>query len=188
MCLMKNSSDPDIYVDTSLYKKGENEAIRQESNSYYVNLINTPQSEVNQKIDDMIKVFRQHARAYAQMPMIQPTNNTLVDTTEYPDGVTLYIDATNLNMAQTGWKIKKLENQTLVFNILKPTVTISKEEVYVYKRENGNLVSIFKDSNGNDTFLNANTGGNGGDAGHNANVEKYILNHIVFNATQTQSA
>ena len=101
--------------------------------------------------------------------MIVSESPTVVDTTQFPDGTTIYVDGTNFNFAQTGWEIKKLENQTIVFNIPGDSVLISKEYVTVYDKDGNKLVDK----------LDSNTGGNGGDADHNENVEKYILDHIV---------
>ena len=108
--------------------------------------------------------------------MVKPTNNRLIDTTNYPDNTTIYVDATNFNFNSAGWRIKKLEGQTIVINIPGRTVNLYKELVTVCKRDaNGNLITIVND-------LDSNTNGNGGSPSHNTNVENYILNHVVINA------
>ena len=176
-----NTSDDDIYIDTSIYKKGTN--IQQDGNRHTVTLINTPQSEVNQFVGNLITNFSNKASSYTTKPKVQPAiihpndnDGTIISFTDYPDNTTLYVDAGSNWFSQAGCIIEKLEGQTIVFNLPGRRVDLYKERVTVKRRNaDGTLETIV-------SKLNSNTDGQGGDSSHNTEVENHILNHIIFNA------
>jgi|GEM_PF-3044255 len=108
------------------------------------------------------------------------TNKVIIDTTALPDDATIYIDCINIvNLIKTGgWKVNKLEGQTLVFNVRGPSVQLEEFYVNVYNKDSdGNLTS--KISNLQSTTANLNS-----DPTRNQNVDTYILQKFIFNAYQ----
>ena len=182
--------NPDIYTPSnrsSSYvhsKDNSDEAedhIHQDGTGYDVTVIPTSKSDVNTYVNGLIQKLSSSSSTYAGKTTFKAPAGTVLDTTAFPDNVTIYVDATDLDIGQTGWEIKKLEGQSIVINKPGAAVDISKEYVSVYKKsEDGSLVPVIE-------RMDSNTGGNGGDAQHNADVENYILNHIVINAYEATS-
>ncbi|MBQ9329359.1 MAG: hypothetical protein IJ225_12610, partial [Solobacterium sp.] len=169
------STKSDPYVHNSNNSEESTDHIHQDGGGYDVTVIPTPKEEVQSYVNGLINKLTESSETYRDKPSVK-AGGKVVDTTSFPDNTTIYIDSTDLIIDQPGWTIKKLEGQSIVLNIPGDTVDISKEVVSVYKYdENGNLVPVKEN-------LDSNTGGNGGNKEHNADVEEYILNHIVFNA------
>ncbi|MBQ6288924.1 MAG: Cna B-type domain-containing protein, partial [Clostridia bacterium] len=78
-------------------------------------------------------------------------------------------------MNQDGWEIIKYEGQTVVFNIPETGNYEVKKFKVTVKDNNGNVVV---------NQLESSTKEKDGDVNHNKAVDKYILNHIVFNANK----
>ena len=181
-----NTSDPDVYTPVSgktqpyLHTAADEskDQIHQDSYAYPVTVMPKSKTAVSDYVSRLISKLQTSSAAYQNKPnQIKPSGDT-VDTTMFPDNVTIYVDASDVNLATTGWKIKKLPGQSIVFNIPGDSVHISKEIVEIY------------DPNEPTTMLrsvDANTGGNGGNAAHNKDVENDILNHIVFNAFEART-
>ncbi|MBR2663518.1 MAG: Cna B-type domain-containing protein, partial [Clostridia bacterium] len=197
-----NTSYPDMYTPvsgkTSPYihtaEEEVNDGIHQDSYGYDVTVMPTSKSDVETYVNGLIQTLKTNSAKYAAKPnQITPSGTYTVkyyegdeektaggyaiDTTMFPDDVTIYVDASEMTdkIATTGWTIAKLPGQSIVFNIPGQSVVVDKEIVDVYDYdEDGKLTKL--------RSVDANTGGNGGNAAHNANVENDILNHIVFNA------
>lgn len=177
--------NPDIYTpisrQTASYihnKQNIDESsdhIHQDSANYDVTVVPTTKTEINKYVNKLINKLTSSSQIYSTKSMISPTGNE-VDTTAFPDGITIYVDAAGLNWTNLV-KIKKLENQSIVFNIPGDNINI--------KGASSDVVTIYeKDDQGNLTkkiSMGTNTAGNGGGE-NNDNVENYILNHIVYNA------
>jgi len=179
--------DPDIYApskrDSSYIHTAEDEAedrIHQDAYTYDVTVIPTSVSDVKSYVDGLIEKLSSSSSTYKDKPSITAEPGKVLDTTQLPDNVTIYVDASNLNTNETGWEIKKLEGQSIVLNIPGKNVTINKEVVHVYSKDDGGNLHLIK-------TVDANTNGNGGDKAHNKDVEDHILNHIVFNAYEAES-
>ena len=181
--------NPDIYTPSSktdpyVHSNSEDEAedhIHQDGTGYDVTVYPTSQSDVKTYVDGLIDKLTSSSQTYANKSMIKAEPGKVLDTTSLPDNITIYVDATDLNISEAGWEIKKLEGQSIVLNIPGDNVHISKEYMSVYKKnEDGSLEPIVEN-------LNSNTDGNGGDPVHNKNVEDHILNHLVLNAYEATS-
>ena len=185
--------NPDIYTpstSTSPYVHTKNNSeeetgltdhIHQDGSGYDITVIPTPKADVKRYVDGLIGKLTSSSETYAGKTTIKADPGTVLDTTSLPDNITIYVDATDLNIGETGWEIKKLEGQSIVINKPGANVPISKEYVSVYKKNNdGSLTTIVNK-------LNSNTDGNGGNAEHNNAVENHILNHIVINAYEATS-
>ena len=182
--------NPDIYTPSSstdpyVHKKDNSEEgtdhIHQDGNGYDVTVYPTSKENVKSYVDGLIGKLTESSRTYAGKTTFKAEPGKVLDTTAFPDNITIYVDATDLDIGQTGWEIKKLEGQSIVLNIPGDNVHISKEYVYVYKKnEDGSLETVVDK-------LDSNTGGNGGNKDHNNAVENHILNHIVFNAYEAEN-
>ena len=179
--------DPDIYApskrDSSYIHTAADEAedrIHQDAYTYDVTVIPTSVSDVKSYVDGLIEKLSSSSSTYKDKPSITAEPGKVLDTTQLPDNVTIYVDASNLNTNETGWEIKKLEGQSIVLNIPGKNVTINKEVVHVYSKDDSGNPHLIK-------TVDANTNGNGGDKAHNKDVEDHILNHIVFNAYEAES-
>ena len=94
-------------------------------------------------------------------------------TENFPKTGTIYIDCENLTgfMSDTGWKVKKYEGQTLVFNIHdKTNVTIAKIDVTVLNASGTEIMHVDSATAWKDT-----------NPTKNQNIDDYILKHFVFN-------
>ena len=177
--------DPDIYTPSSrtesyVHKKDNSEEaedhIHQDGTGYEITVIPTSQSAVNSYVSGLINKLTTSSQTYAGKTSIKAPAGRVLDTTSLPDNVTIYVDASDLNMGTAGWEIKKLEGQSIVINKPGSSINIAKEYVSVYKKsEDGSLIPVVEN-------LDSNTSGNGGDQAHNDDVENHILNHIVINA------
>ena len=133
-----NTSDPDIYTPASgktqpyLHTAAEetNDGIHQDSYDYDVTVIPTSQSSVSTYVSKLITKMQNSSASYVEKSMIAPSGE-VVDTTMFPDNITIYVDAKDVDLATTGWKIKKLPGQSIVFNIPGDNVFISKEIVEI---------------------------------------------------------
>ena len=180
--------DPDIHTPSeraaSYVHKEADEAddhIHQDGTGYDVTVIPTSPDAVNAYVNGLISKLTSSSETYSGKTQIKAQPGKVLDTTSLPDNVTIYVDATDLNVHDAGWEIKKLEGQSIVLNIPGSDVLISKEYVSVYsKDESGNLTPVKEN-------IDSNTGGGGGSEAHNADVENYILNHIVLNAYEATS-
>ena len=174
--------NPDIYTPSNSsepYKHTVNDEstdkIHQDSYQYDVTVYPTSQSDVNKYVTRLINKLSNSSAAYSKKSMISPVGGS-VDTTVFPDGITIYVDAAGLN-----WKdvvrITKLENQTIVFNIPGDNINIQGADsnvVTICRKNSDGTVGAIK-------TIGTNTAGNGGGT-NNDDVENYILNHIVYNA------
>ena len=168
-----NSEEP--YVHDKNNSDEAKDKIHQDGTGYDVTVYPTSPEDVSSYVSGLISKLTASSNTYKDKPSVKVSGRE-VDTTMFPDNVTIYIDASDLNIGEPGWTIKKLKGQSIVFNIPGNKVTIAKEVVSVYERdENGNLKVV-------EEGIDANTGGNGGNPAKNKAVEDYILNHITFNA------
>ena len=183
--------NPDIHTPSSrtgtyVHKKDNSEEnedkIHQDGQDYDVTVIPTSKADVEAYVNGLIGKLTSSSTSYAHKEtQIKALPGKVLDTTSLPDNVTIYVDAADLRIDETGWEIKKLEGQSIVLNIPRETVNISKEYVSVYrKNEDGSLTPVVEG-------LDSNTSGNGGASDHNNAVENYILNHVVFNAYEARN-
>ena len=159
----------DINITDKLKKDGNL------SSEYAVNYISKDKDSVKTDVDNLIRKLQQSSSLYAGRSFYTPTGNN-IDTTMFPDNVTIYIDGSNIDFSRAQY-ITKLEKQTLVFNIPGEDVVLNKSYTTVKRKDGDTLITLVNE-------LNSNTSGNGGDADHNRNVEDHVLNHIVFNMYQ----
>ena len=183
--------NPDIHTPSSrtgtyVHQKDNSEEnedkIHQDGQDYDVTVIPTSKADVEAYVNGLIGKLTSSSTSYAHKETrIKALPGKVLDTTSLPDNVTIYVDAADLRIDETGWEIKKLEGQSIVLNIPRETVNISKEYVSVYrKNEDGSLTPVVEG-------LDSNTSGNGGASDHNNAVENYILNHVVFNAYEARN-
>ena len=174
------SSRSDSYVHSKDNSDESEDHIHQDGTGYDVTVIPTSKSDVNTYVSGLIDKLTTSSETYAKKNSIKAPAGRVLDTTSLPDNVTIYVDASDLNISDAGWEIKKLEGQSIVINKPGSSVNIEQEYVSVYKKgEDGSLTLVRR--------LSSNTGGNGGNKEYNDAVEKYILNHIVINAYEASS-
>ena len=166
--------DLDVYIN----ENQEDRAVKNPAGHYEVTKYPMTESAIDAVVDGFIDKLGESSTNYKGKSDIKAEGREL-DTTSLPDNVTIYVDASDFDLAHGGWKLKKLEGQTIVFNIPGSNVKIegsSQKTFEIYKRdENTGALEKVVD-------IDSNTGGNGGDSGENELLEKYILNHIVYNA------
>ena len=147
---------------------------------------NLSHSEIESYVDSMIAYGKTQSTAMAAKTTVAPVlsgNNKTVDTTQFPDGKTIYVDCSNCSsvIATSGWIINKLPNQSIVFNIPGENVNIGEFHVYVYD-ESGILV----DESGSTT--DARDGIDGNQLSEkNRTVDRVVFNHIFFNAYEAKT-
>ena len=182
--------NPDIYTPSEagssyVHKKDNSEEatdhIHQMGTGYDVTVIPTPVADVNRYVNGLIGKLSGSSANYAEKTTIKAEPGKVIDTTSLPDNITVYVDATDLNISASGWEIHKLEGQSIVINKPGKKVDIYNEYVYVYKKnDDGSLTTIVNK-------LSSNTSGNGGSPEANNKVENYILNHVVINAYEAET-
>ena len=165
----------DLYYSSDINKTDKLKKDGNFSSEYTVNYISKDKDSVKTDVDNLIRKLQQSSSLYAGRSFYTPTGNN-IDTTMFPDNVTIYIDGSNIDFSRAQY-ITKLEKQTLVFNIPGEDVVLNKSYTTVKRKDGDTLITLVNE-------LNSNTSGNGGDADHNRNVEDHVLNHIVFNMYQ----
>ncbi len=143
-------------------------------------------SEIESYVDSMIAYGKTQSAAMAAKTTFAPVlsgNNKTVDTTQFPDGKTIYVDCSNCSgvIATDGWIINKLPNQSIVFNIPGENVRITEFHVNVYD-ESGTLV----DESGSTTDAKDGIDGNPLSE-KNRTVDRVVFNHIFFNAYEAET-
>ena len=166
------TNDCDVYINNT-----QQDRVTNEESKITVNKIPMSQSDINEVVQGFIDKLQDSSEKYAGKTTYTPVfpEGSLkrdIDTTMFPDGKTIHINADNVNLSQGGGTIYKLPGQTIVFNMTGTDVTVS--EFYVQEvNEDGTL-------KGEKVF--SNTDGNGGSREKNLRIEEAILDHIVFNA------
>ena len=130
--------------DTTLVMvgKGSEGKVQDETGKNYAVVIPMDKSEINSAVENMIdhmkKVSADMAKKEATITPEVTAGNLYIDTTGFPDGTTIYIDADQYDYYKNqgdmgplrkdeGLNISMLPNQTIVFNFK------STEEVYIGK-------------------------------------------------------
>ncbi len=144
--------------------------------------INMTHAEIESYVDGLISSGKQTSTALASKSTMKPVlsgNNKTVDTTQFPDGKTIYVDCTDCKdiIGTSGWIINKLPNQSIVFNIPGENVSIGEFHVNVYN-ESGEKI----DESGSTTDAR-----DDGTSEKNRKVDEIIFDHISFNAYQAKT-
>ena len=144
--------------------------------------INKTHEEIESYVDGLIAYGKQSSVTMASKSIMAPVlsgNDKTVDTTQFPDRVTIYVDCTNCNevIATSGWIINKLPNQSIVFNVPGENVKIGEFHVNVYDTE-GNKI----DESGSTTDAT-----DDGTSPKNRKVDEIIFDHISFNAYEAKT-
>ena len=153
----------------------------------WVHTIETTPDEV---AEDIVEPTISHmetvsAELAAHAPNVTPTmtsDKVTIDTTSYPDGTTIYVDADALDAKYGSFSsgprlnILKKQNQTIVFNFTEMTdVFIDQFIVSIYD-DDGNIVNGWKDKNSE-----PNTGNAGGDIHHQNSLVDELCKTVVWN-------
>ena len=144
--------------------------------------INQTHEEIESYVDRLIAYGKQSSTTMASKSTMKPVlsgNNKTVDTTQFPDGKTIYVDCTDCKdiIGTSGWIINKLPNQSIVFNIPGENVSIGEFHVNVYD-ESGTKI----DESGSTTDAK-----DDGTSEKNRKVDEIIFDHISFNAYQAKT-
>ena len=152
------------------------------SNDYpKTNVYPREKSEINSYVESLKNYAKSSSTAlYNKQATTRPDGTKkIIDLTTqgYAKDATIYVDCSNLKnvMNKDGWEIIKYEGQTVVFNIPETGDYEVKKFKVTVKDNNGNIVV---------NQLESSTKEKDGDVNHNKAVDKYILNHIVFNANK----
>ena len=145
---------------------------------------NLTHGEIENYVDRMIDAGKDTSRALASKTTISPVlsgNEKTVDTTQFPDGTTIYVDCTNCKdvIATSGWIINKLPNQSIVFNIPGETVSIGEFHTNVYAKAGDEtpIDDVGSTTDAKDT----------GTSEKNRKVDRIIFDHISFNAYEAKT-
>ena len=180
----------DVFINKDQSSKGptnSNAKVRYSRENPPTNVYPMEKNKINSYVDTLLNYPVRMSQLMAGKTTYTPTfpnNSKTIDLTgpafSQAKNATIYVDCTNMKniMSQDGWEIIKYEGQTIVFNMPDGgNYDIKKFKVTV-KNEGGGTVI-----NG----LESRTIEKNGNPSHNGNVEKYILNHIVFNAPNASS-
>ena len=107
----------DVYINNSQQDK-----ITKDGGSFELNKIPMAESDINQVVNGYINKLKASSAEYAAKTTFTPVysggqDNRNIDTTMFPDNITIYVDASNMDLARGGGLITKLPGQTIVFNI-----------------------------------------------------------------------
>ncbi|SMC48009.1 Cna B-type domain-containing protein, partial [Aristaeella lactis] len=180
----------DVFINKNQSSKGKTDSnanVRCSRDNPPTNVYPRETSDINAYVDTLISYPVKMSQLMSQKSTYTPTfenNSKTIDLTgpafSAAKNATIYVNCANMKniMSQDGWEIIKYEGQTIVFNMPDGgNYDIKKFKVTV-KNEGGGTVI-----NG----LESRTIEKNGNPSHNGNVEKYILNHIVFNAPNASS-
>ena len=144
---------------------------------------NLSHNEIESYVDRMIadggKKSVDLKNAETTMRPVLSGNRKTIDTRQFPDGKTIYVDCTDCTgvIETSGWIINKLPNQSIVFNIPGENVKVGEFHVNVYD-ESGNKL----DETGSTTDAR-----DDGTSEKNRKVDTIIFDHISFNAYQAKT-
>ena len=143
---------------------------------------NLTHEEIEKYVQDMIDAGKKESEDLSKESTVKPVlgqNEKTVDTTQFPDGKTIYVDCSDCKdtIAADGWIIKKLPNQSIVFNIPGENVTIGQFTAYEYNESGTELRSAKTETDAKDD----------GTSAKNRLVDSIIFDHISFNAYQAKT-
>ena len=138
-------------------------------------IIPTPKEMIEAYVEALINSVQNTSDEMASKTTIKPgkpadQNNVIVDTRDFADDATIYVDASNLTSAISAGalKIKKKPNQYIVLNFpTQKTVSVKTFEVDDGTRSTNSVSSAKND-----------------DQGKNHKIDELIFEHICFNAPQ----
>ena len=138
---------------------------------------NLSHEEIERYVDSMISAGQQTSTEMAAKSFMRPilrANVKTIDTRQFPDGKTIYIDCTDAvgEIEKSGWIINKLPEQSIVFNIPGENVKIGEFTVNVY-----NESGVKIDESGSTTDDR-----DDGTSAKNRKVDEIVFNHIFFNS------
>ena len=153
-----------------------------------VNIYPMEEADINAYVNGLIQAGKNKSVEMASHTTMKPVfsgSGYTLDTTGYPDGTTIYVDADGILEAiqQGGWHINKLPNQSIVFNIYALSNTQVDDDI---TNQPVDAIKIGKfDVNPNDPRITepveSTTSALNGDPALNQRVDEVILSHITFN-------
>ena len=178
----------DVYINKDQSSHGnqhENVKVKYSNDVPATNVYPKTEKEIDDYVDALlsypVKMSELLSQKNTYTPPTFPQNSKTLDLTASPffdqaKNATIYVDCSNMKniMSQDGWEIVKYEGQTIVFNIPEGQDWLIEKFYVKVKDANGNTVDR----------ISSETAEKNKDPGKNAKVEKYILNHIVFNANK----
>lgn len=144
------------------------------------------EADINAYVNSLIQAGKATSLALASKTTMKPVfdgTNFTVDTTGYPDGTTIYVDADGIlnSIGAGGWRINKLPNQSIVFNI-KATSNYTVTDDVDHLAHPAIKIGEFKvNPNDGGTEVNSTTSAMNGDPELNQRVDNVIFSHIFFN-------
>ena len=170
-----------------------------------INPIIKTEAEINSYVNGLISEGRAMSAWLATQKTIAPTledcqatgrmmatkgynGNPCLDTTMFPDGITIYVDCTNiLDVIKGNWNIAKQPGQSIVFNMPGAHSYINEFNVYEMD-DNYNLVTrTLKQYGTAPNPLKSTTDALNGDKNKNQAADEVILEHITFNCYQAST-
>ena len=188
----------DVYINKNQSSKGLHNTgknVEYSRTEPATNVIPMEETAINKYVDSLLNYAVASSTNMAKkigneatcIPTFENQWDKSIDFTApgFPKTGTIYVDCSNMAgvMNQDGWNFTKYEGQTIVFNMPSHGSYEIKKFAVTVKDKNGNIIesnltSDTKERDGN---------GNANDRRHNQKVEKYILNHVVFNAYNASS-
>lgn len=156
------------------------------------NVYPTAKNEIENYVDSLINYGKGKSAELASKVHIAPVydgTQYIVDTTGYPDGTTIYINADGIlkSIGQGGWRINKNPNQTIVFNITKETNGYTVQDHKDNQVKNAlKIGEFYVDPNDGGAEVQSTTAAMNGDPVKNQRVDDVILSHIFFNVTNAE--
>ena len=159
------------------------------TNPYPTKTIPTDKTNIENYVQKLINDGKNKSTELASQTNLRPENsgtNYTVDTTGFPDGTTIYINADGIlnSIKHGGWHINKLPNQSIVFNITKASNgSISTD--YAGSQDGITIGEFYVDTeyNGEKVSVQSTTSAKNDDKEWNQRADEVILSHITFNVT-----
>ena len=141
--------------------------------------------DINSYVNGLIAAGKSMSTTMAGKTTLKPVfggTGYVLDTTGFEDGKTIYVDADGIlsSISTSGWKINKLPNQSIVFNIKAASSSGEGDSAIL------NLGEFTVDPNDGEGSVASTTSAKNGNPELNQRVDEVILGHITFNAVNAK--
>ncbi|MBQ6504941.1 MAG: sortase [Flexilinea sp.] len=152
------------------------------------------QTSINTYVNSLIEAGKNKSAEFASQTNLKPVfsgTQYTVDTTGFPDGTTIYVNADGIltSIGASGWRISKLPNQYIVFNISSTSNTTVTDTINGQSKENVPAIRIaefYVDPNDGKGEVQSTTSALNGDKEKNQRVDDVIFSHITFNVINAE--
>ncbi|MBR1699855.1 MAG: Cna B-type domain-containing protein, partial [Bacteroidales bacterium] len=192
------SSGTSVDIDLNITQSDFDTKFHDTTDNKITPIIKT-QSEINSYVNGLISAGRSTSSYLASQKTIAPTlddcrasgtlmsqkgynGNPCIDTTMFPDSITIYVDCTNIeDVIKGNWNIAKRPNQSIVFNMPGSHVNINEFNVYELDENYNKVTRTMKQHGTAPNPLISTTKMLNSDPNQNQAADEVILEHITFN-------